>query len=51
MCQVKVFRPVHSLVIIPVDKAIYCKACKSITNSPSDAAANVEASLSCALPV
>jgi hypothetical protein len=36
MCQVKVLRPVHSLVIIPVDKAIYCKTCKSITNSPSE---------------
>lgn len=36
MCQVKVLRHVHSLVIIPVDKAIYCKSCKSITNSPSE---------------
>jgi DNA-binding XRE family transcriptional regulator len=25
-----------SLVIIPVDKAVYCRTCKSITNSPSE---------------
>jgi len=34
MCQVKLIRPGHSLVIIPIDKAIYCKQCRNITNSP-----------------
>ena len=35
MCQVKILRPVHCLVIIPVDQAIYCQDCGNITNSPS----------------
>jgi hypothetical protein len=34
MCQVKLIRPGHSLVTIPIDKAIYCKKCRNITNSP-----------------
>jgi hypothetical protein len=36
MCQVKVLRPVHSLVIIPVEIAIYCKMCRNVTNSNSE---------------
>jgi hypothetical protein len=36
MCQVKVLRPVHSLVIIPVEIAIYCKMCRNVTNSDSE---------------
>ena len=33
MCQVRRFRSEHSLVSIPVDKAIYCRHCKSVSNS------------------
>ena len=36
MCQVKVIRPVDRLVSIPVDIAIYCEACRNVTNSPSE---------------
>jgi hypothetical protein len=36
MCQVKVFRPVDRLVSVPVDIAIYCKACRNVTNLPSE---------------
>ena len=36
MCQIKVLRPVHILVSIPVDKAIYCMNCKNVTNSPAE---------------
>jgi len=36
MCQVKMLRSVHCLVIIPVDQAIYCQNCGNITNSTSD---------------
>jgi hypothetical protein len=36
MSQVKVLHPLHCLVSIPVDKAIYCENCKNITNSPSE---------------
>ena len=32
MCQVRRFRPEHSLVCIPVEKAIYCKNCENVTN-------------------
>jgi hypothetical protein len=35
MCQIRVLHPTHSLVIIPVDKGIYCKDCRNISNSPS----------------
>jgi hypothetical protein len=36
MCQVKVLRPVDRLVSIPVDIALYCRACRNVTNSPSE---------------
>lgn len=36
MCQVTVLRPMHRLVSIPVDLAIYCNACRNVTNSPSE---------------
>jgi hypothetical protein len=36
MCQVKVLCPVDRLVIIPIDKATYCRTCRNITNSPSE---------------
>jgi len=36
MGQVKLIRPGHSLVTIPIDKAIYCKKCRNITNSPNE---------------
>jgi len=36
MCQVKLIRPGHSLVIIPINKAIYCENCENITNSVSE---------------
>jgi len=36
MFQVKVFRPVHRLVSIPVEIAIFCKKCRNVTNSNSE---------------
>jgi hypothetical protein len=33
MCEIRVIHPAYSLVIIPVDEAIYCRACRSVTNS------------------
>jgi hypothetical protein len=36
MCQVKVLRPVDRLVSIPIDMAIYCKACRNVTNLPRE---------------
>jgi hypothetical protein len=36
MCQVRRLRPEHHLVCIPVEKAVYCENCGSITNSPSE---------------
>jgi hypothetical protein len=33
MCQIKRFRSEPSLVSIPVDKAIYCRHCKTVSNS------------------
>jgi hypothetical protein len=36
MCQVIVLRPVHGLVSIPAGKAVYCKICKNVTNSPPE---------------
>ena len=36
MCQVRRLRPEHRLVCIPVEKAVYCENCGSITNSPSE---------------
>jgi hypothetical protein len=42
MCQVRMLRPKHNLVTIPVDKAIYCKNCENITNSPSERCGNCE---------
>jgi hypothetical protein len=36
MCQVKVLRPVHRLVSIPVAMAIYCKMCRNVTNSNAE---------------
>jgi hypothetical protein len=36
MSQVHILRPAHSLVSIPVDKAIYCQHCENITNSPAE---------------
>jgi hypothetical protein len=35
MCQVRRLRPEHRLVCIPVEIAIYCKNCESVTNLPS----------------
>ena len=36
MCEVRRFRSEHSLVSIPVDKAIYCRHCKTVSNSPRE---------------
>jgi hypothetical protein len=36
MCQVKTLRPVHSLVSIPVEMAIYCENCETVSNSPAE---------------
>jgi hypothetical protein len=36
MCQVRLLRPEHRLVCIPVERAVYCENCASITNSPSE---------------
>jgi hypothetical protein len=33
MCEIRMIRPAYRLVIIPVDEAIYCRACRSVTNS------------------
>jgi hypothetical protein len=33
MGQVQALRPVHSLVSIPVEQAIYCRHCKTVSNS------------------
>ena len=33
MGQVQALRPVHSLVSIPVEQAIYCQNCKTVSNS------------------
>jgi len=33
MCQVRRFRSEQSLVSIPVDRAIYCRHCKTVSNS------------------
>jgi len=35
MCQVQALRLAHSLISIPVGKAIYCRHCDNITNSPA----------------
>jgi hypothetical protein len=36
MCKVQELRSAHSLVSIPVGKAIYCQHCENITNSAAD---------------
>ena len=36
MCQVMVLRPIGRLVSIPVNIAIFCGACRNVTNSPSE---------------
>jgi len=33
MCQIRRFRSESSFVSIPVDKAIYCRHCKTVSNS------------------
>jgi len=33
MCQVRRFRSEQGLVSIPVDEAIYCRHCKTVSNS------------------
>jgi hypothetical protein len=40
MCQVRRFRSEHSFVSIPVDKAIYCRRCKTVSNSPREQCGN-----------
>jgi hypothetical protein len=36
MGQIQALRPAHSIVSIPVGKAIYCRRCMNITNSLTD---------------